>query len=354
MSRSLADHPRGALSCVGRHDLNLKKRPDMKIRPGALLVALALLTMPFAAAGQTPPKTARIGLLYFGAASAPPSRGSAALFQGLRDLGWVEGQNLTVERRFAEGRSERLADLASELVRAQVNVLVPFGTDLGQVAKAATTTIPIVMAASADPVEKGLIASFARPGGNLTGVAFMSPELSGKRLALMSEVIPNLARAAVIWDPSYSEHDYRELTRAARALNIELRSLEIRSGNDLDDAFRAAAKARAMALIITPSRQTLQHRQRIVDLAMAARLPAMGSYADFAAAGSLMSYGPDPGESWRRAASHIDKILKGAKAGDLPVERPSRFELAVNMKTAKTLGLTIPSSILLRADQIIE
>jgi putative ABC transport system substrate-binding protein len=178
-------------------------------------------------------------MLYFGDASAPPTPGTTSLFQGLRDLEWVEGRNLIVERRFADGRSERLADLASELVRAEVDVLVPFGTDLGHIAKAATTTIPIVMAASADPVEKGLIASFARPGGNLTGVAFMSPELSGKRLALLAEAIPNLARAAVIWDPSYSEHDYRELVRAARALNIELQSLEIRSGKDLDDAFRS-------------------------------------------------------------------------------------------------------------------
>jgi len=326
----------------------------MKIRRSALLLALSLLMTPLGATAQKAVETARIGTLHFGDAAALRSRSSVSLFQGLRDLGWVEGQNLIVERRFAEGRSERLADLATELVRAQVNVLVAFGTDLGQVAKAATTTIPIVMGASADPVEKGLIASFARPGGNLTGVAFMSPELSAKRLALMSEVIPNLARAAVIWDPAYSEHDYRELTRAARVLNIELQSLEIRSGDDLDEAFRAAAKARAMVLIIAPTRQTVQHRQRIVDLALAARLPAMSSYADFAASGSLMSYGPDPAESWRRAASQIDKILKGAKPGDLPVERPTRFELVVNMKTAKTLGLTIPSSILLRADRIIE
>jgi putative ABC transport system substrate-binding protein len=309
---------------------------------------------PLSVAGQAVSKTPRIGLLYFGDPSMATSRSSSGLFRGLRELGWLEGQNLTVERRFAEGRSERLPELAAELVRAQVNVLVPFGTDLGQVAKAATSTIPIVMAASADPVEKGLVSSFARPGGNLTGVAFMSPELSAKRLALISEVVPNLTRVAVLWDPSYSEHDYRELTRAARALNIELQSLEIRSGDDLEEAFRAAAKARVMALIITPSRQTLLHRQRIVDLAAVARLPAMGSYADFARSGSLMSYGPDPGESWRRAASHIDKILKGAKPADLPVERPTTFELVVNLKTAKALGLTIPPSILLRADEVVQ
>ena len=307
-----------------------------------------------AADAQRLSKPARLGVLYFGSSSEATSPSSRALFDGLRELGWVEGQNLGVERRFAEGRSERLAELVAELIRINVDVVVPFGTDLAQMVKEATSTIPIVTAASADPVEKGLITSFARPGGNLTGVAFMSPELSGKRLAFLSDVVPTLARAAVIWDPTYSEHDYRELTHAARAMKIELQSLEIRKADDIDDALRTAINARAMALVITPSRLTLLHRQRIVDLARAARLPTIGSYANFAESGSLMSYGPSLAESWRRAASHIDKILKGAKAGDLPVERPTRFEFVVNLNTAKTLGLTVPQSLLLRADRVIE
>jgi putative ABC transport system substrate-binding protein len=331
----------------------------MRRREFITLIGVAAIARPLAAraqqgvpthADEKSGKIPRIGILIFGAPSDPVY--VEALVAGLRDLGWNEGQNIIVERRYAENRPERLQAIAAELVRENVDVLVAAGTDLSDAAKNATTTIPVVMGASADPVEKGLVANLARPGGNVTGIAFMSPQLSGKRLELLKEVLPGVMRVAALWDPTYSDQDFKALQKAASILGLQLRSLEVRRADDIDDAVRAATTARA--LVVTPSRLTFSYRQRILDLANFNRLPTVSSWSGFAEAGGLMSYGPNLPDMFRRAATHVDKILRGAKPGDLPVEQPTTFELVINLKTAKALGIDIPPSLLARADEVIE
>jgi putative tryptophan/tyrosine transport system substrate-binding protein len=298
-----------------------------------------------------PPQKRRIGILVFGSSSDPPVE--APVVDGLRDLGWIEGKNIIFERRYAENRSDRLQAIANELARERVDVLVAPGTDLSDAAKNATTTIPVVMGASADPVEKGLVASLAHPGGNITGVAFMSPQLSPKRLELLKEAIPGVVRVAVLWDPTYSDQDFKALQAAASALKLQIRSLEIRGVDEIDDAILAATAAQA--LVVTPSRLTFTYRQRILDLANANHLPTIASWRYFADTGGLMIYGPNLPNLLRHVmATYVDKILRGANPGDLPVQQPTKFELVINLKTAKALGLTIPPLLLSRADEVIE
>ncbi len=315
-------------------------------------LALVVLAAPLTADAQQLAKAARIGFL--GTATAVPAY-IEAFRQGLRDLGYVEGQNITIEFREAGGRPERLPDLAAELLRLKVDVLVARGTQAILAAKQATSTIPIVMAASSDPVGTGLVASLARPGGNITGLSFISPELSGKRLELLKEVHPGASRVAVLWNPADPPRalELRETEAAARMLGVTLLSWEVRGPDDLEGAFVAMARRRAGAVITFADPITTAHRKRIVDLVAKHRLPGMYGTRAFVEAGGLMSYGANLPDLFRRSAAYVDKILKGTKPADLPVEQPTRFELVINLKTAKALGLTIPQSILIRAEEVI-
>jgi putative ABC transport system substrate-binding protein len=279
-----------------------------------------------------------------------------AFARGLRDLGYVEGQNILIERRFAAGKLERLLALAAELVRLNVGVIVALDPPATAAAKDATKTIPIVMRSSDDPTATGLVASFARPGGNITGVYSPYAELSPKRLELLKETLPGIMRVAVLWDPAFwgSTRAWRETEAAARSLGLELKSLEAQRADDLEGAFRTATRARSGALITLRNPLIVRHQLQVVKLAAKSELPAMYDDRPFVEAGGLMSYGANLADLYRRAAGYVDKILKGAKPADLPVEQPTRFELVINGKTARALGLTIPQSILIRADQVIQ
>ena len=328
--------------------------PGLRIgAPVAYLVVLVLclfVALP-AAEAQQPPKIPHIGLLRPG---SPPDPYVASFLRGLRELGYVEGQNIVIEYRWAEDRAERIPELTAELVRLKVDVIVTAGNTGGIAAKQATSTIPIVVPVLTDPIAAGLVPSLARPGGNLTGLSTLNPELSQKRMELLKETFPQVTRVAILWDARMALAD-REATEAvARALGLHLQVLEARSIDDLDGAFAAAKRARAGALNILASSLFFGNRARIVDLAAKTRLPAMYVHKGFVAAGGLMAYGPSIEDLFRRAAIYVDKILKGAKPAELPVEQPTKFELVVNLKTAKTLGLTIPRSVLLRADEVIQ
>ena len=303
-------------------------------------------------------KVARIGYLGVDLAADDP-RTRKAFLQGLRDLGYVEGRNVLIEYRDAKGKPERFPALAAELVALKVDVIVTGGTPAAQAAKQATTTIPIVMATAADAVGSGLVASLVRPGGNITGTSWLGPELVGKRLQLLKEVVPRITRVAVLWHPgAQGERTLKEMLEetevAGRALGVRLQFLEARSPNDFGTVFSAMTRERAGALIIIPSGMLTTERRRIVDLAAKNRLPAMYYFREFVDAGGLMSYGVSFPDLYRRAATFVDKILKGAKPAELPVEQPTKFELVINLKTAKALGLTIPQSVLIRADHVIQ
>ncbi len=319
-----------------------------------VVLALGILAAPLAAEAQQPAKVYRIGILSPGPIS-PRMHLWGAFRQGLRDLGYVEGQNLALIIRSPEQGPEQLPGLAAELVDLKVDVIVTATDPAVRVAKEATKAIPIVMANTADPVESGLVSSLARPGANITGLSLISPELAGKRLELLREVVPKVSRVGVLLpSPSPSiTPQMKQAEVAARSLGMQLQGLEVRTPNDFERAFQAAIRARAGALLTLDSALLYTHRTRIVDLAAKNRLPAMYGLTGFAEAGGLMSYGANLVHMYRRAATFVDKILKGAKPADLPVEQPTRFELVINLKTAKALGLTIPQSVLVRADQVI-
>ena len=319
---------------------------------------LIILTVASAAGhvaeAQQPRKVPRIGFL-------SPFSPSATEFwlqafrQGLRDLGWVEGKNISIEYRYAEGRNDRLPDLAADLVRLKVDIIVTAVTPDALAAKNATRTIPIVMAAAGDPVASGLVDSLARPGGNITGLSQMNPDLAGKRLELLNEIVPKLSRVAVFWNPQdqMSTISWNELQPPARSLGVQLQSVEIRSSGDFDKAFEDATRARAGALAIMPAPVFVTNLNRIADVAAKRRLPSIFHVKEFVDFGGLVAYGTDRSELFRRAATYVDKILKGAKPADLPVEQPTKFELILNLKTAKQIGVTIPQSVLFRADKVI-
>jgi len=325
-------------------------------RPIALLVALGLFIAPLAGGAQPARKVYRIGYL----STQTPSLESArldAFRQALRDLGYTEGQNVRIESRFAEGKLDRLADFADELVRLPVDVIITGGYPGTRAALRATRTIPLITTVVGDPIEAGLVASLARPGGNVTGLTQMSPQLSGKRLELLKEAFPKISRVAVFVDTVLESLPLalRETRAAADTLGIKLQTFEVRGPNpDLDAAFKAATSQRADALMTLAGPVIELHRKRVVDLAAKSRLPTMYPTSGFVEVGGLMSYGPDRLDLVRRAATYVDKLLKGAKPADLPVEQPTKFELAVNLKTARALGLTIPQTILIRADRVIE
>jgi putative ABC transport system substrate-binding protein len=317
---------------------------------------VSVLGVPLAGEAQQPGKVPRVGFL------GPRSRSDGtpyldAFLQGLRELGWVEGQNIAIEYRFAEGRLDRLAALAAELVRLKVDVILAASTPPAVAAKSATSTIPIVMATSADPVELGLVASLARPGGNVTGLSFsVALDVVGKELELLKETVPKVRRVAVLWNPANPGNTLamKTLRNTARSLSVQLQLLEARSPNEFEAAFAAMAREGAGALLVVPDSIFGLHRARLQDLAAKSRLPAMHGLREHTEAGGLMSYAVDLRDSFRRSATYVDKILKGAKPADLPVEQPTKFELVINLKTAKALGLTIPQSVLLRADEVLQ
>ena len=324
----------------------------MRRRAFAAGLALVIVADPIVGAAQ-PAKVAKIAVLLTRPLSPDYLE---ALRQGLSALGYVEGRTIVVEQRSADGKIERLDGLAAELVRLRPDVIVASGTQATQAVKRATASIPIVMAMSGDAVGTGLVASLGRPGGNVTGLSIASPELSGKRLELLKEVVPKLANVAVMWNPTDPPRlrDFAELHGASKALRITVTSAEVRTAADFDAAFAVVTAAHPQALLVLPDPLIYPPGQRIVEFAARSRLPAMYGQTGFVEAGGLMSYGPSFVESFRRAAYYVDRILKGAKPGDLPIEQPTKFELVINARTAKALGITLPPSMLLRADRVID
>jgi putative tryptophan/tyrosine transport system substrate-binding protein len=314
---------------------------------------LSLLAVPFATVAQPPGKVYRIGFL---STNPPPAHLWEALLGGLRERGYIEGQNLAFERRFSEGNAERFPEVAAELVRLRVDLIIVTTTPAALAAKHATQTIPIVMTTALDPVGAGLVASLARPGGNLTGLSALGPELSGKRLELLKEVVPGMTRVAVLWNAANPVNAlvWQETQAAAGVLGLRLHGQDVRSLQDLEGALARTAQARPEALLVLGDTLIYMYEQQIAAFATQNHLPSMFGRRQSVMAGGLMSYGPSIPDLYRRAATYVDKILKGAKPGDLPVEQPTKFELVINLKTAQALGLTIPPTFLYRADEVIQ
>ena len=316
---------------------------------------MSLMAVPLCLAAQPPQRVPRVGYLF----SFSPAEGRhlwEACRRGLRESGYVEDQNIVLEPRWAEGRHERLPELAAELVRLKVDVIVAAATPATRAAKAATDSIPIVMVAVGEPVKTGLVANLARPGGNLTGLSLLTSELSGKRLELLADVLRNIPQLTVLMNPDNPVHNvFLEETRvAAQRLGARLQTWQARNPREIEQSFGAAVGERAVALIVFDDPVLWSYRTQIVGLAAKQRLPVMYGYREFVDDGGLMSYGPDRIDHYRRSALYVAKILKGAEPGSLPIEQPTKFELVINLKTAKALGLTIPQSLLLRADQVIQ
>jgi putative ABC transport system substrate-binding protein len=328
----------------------------MERRAFVTALSFGLLGVPVAGEAQPAPNVPRIGWL------GGPTRESAEVFvrefrRGLKELGWVEGQNIVIEWRFAGGRAERLPDLAAELVRLRVDLIVVPSTPTALAAKNATKTIPLVTVGGGDPVELGLVASLARPGGNITGLSSnLGPEIAGKQLEVLKETVPKVSRMAILWNPTTPGNALalRQAEITARALAVELQVLEARRASDFDGAFAAMTTRRAGALLILGDVMFTTHRRRLAALAVKSRLPAIYGGREFVDEGGLLCYGAKLSDNFHRAAVYVDKILKGAKPGDLPIERPTTFQLVVSLKTARALGLTIPPSLLQRADQVID
>ena len=326
-------------------------------RREAIIALVALGAVPLGAAAQQAVKVHRIGLL--AGTLVVGTRTVEAFRQGLRDLGYVEGRNLVIEYRDAEGKLERLPALAAELVALKVDLIVAPSTPAVLAARQATGTIPIVFIGAADAVTSKLVTSLARPGGNVTGLSNVASELVGKRLEQLKQTVPGVSRVAVLWQPGElderAEKDYLKAAEvAARALGVRLQFVAARGPEDFDRAFSEMTTARAGALMVLPFSMFRNERRRLLDLAAKNRLPAMYPEREYVDAGGLMAYGANLADLFRRAATYVDKILKGAKPGDLPVEQPTKFELVINLKTANALGITIPQSVLLRADKVIE
>jgi putative ABC transport system substrate-binding protein len=326
----------------------------MKRREFITLLGGAVAAWPLATRAQQAAKLPTVGLL---GATTPlvESQRVAAFVQRLRELGWVEGRNVAIEVRWAEGRNDRFSEIAAEFVRLQADVIVTQGTASIIAAKQATAVIPIVFAAAADPVATGLIASLARPGGNVTGLSIQSTDTAPKRLKLLGEIVPGLGRLAIVANVGNpgAVLDMAEVQAAARTLGLDVTTLEIHRGEDIAPAFEAL-KGRAEALYIVPDPLLNTNRIRINTLALGARLPTMHGVREYVEAGGLMSYGPSVADQYRRAADYVDKILRGAKPGDIPVEQPTKFDLVLNLTTAKALGLEVPPTLLARADEVIE
>jgi putative ABC transport system substrate-binding protein len=327
----------------------------MKTKIFSLLLGAMVLALYSSAEAQQPKKVPRIGFLLATFASAQESR-VEAFKQGLSDLGYIEGRNITIEYRYAEGKFDRLPALIAELVGLKVDVIVTGGPQATRPAKKATATIPIVMAFDTDPVGNGFVASLGRPGGNITGLSALSPEISGKQLELLKEIVPKLARVAVLANSNEPANPQvlKELELAAGVFGVQLQHVDVLGPKDIESAFRAAVKVRSDAVIVLASPVLFPQRTQLADLALKSRLPAIYFRPEFVEDGGLMSYATSFTDLSRRAAIYVDKILKGAKPADLPVEQPTKFELVINLKAAKQIGLTIPQSVLYRADKVIK
>src|SRR5499433_2001409 len=330
-------------------------RPLRKTALASILFVGVVLAFAGTAEAQQTKKTPRIGYLVGSSPSADAAR-YEAFRQSLRELGYVEGKNIVIEARNAEGKSDRFPALVAELVRLKVDVIVTSGANTTRVAKEATTTIPIVFAQDGDPVANGFVASLARPGGNLTGLSTLSPELNGKRLELLKEIVPKLSRVAILGTSTVPGHArfLKETEPAAGALRLQLQFLDVLDPKDIETAFRAANKGRADGLVVLSGPVLSSHRARVLDLGVESRLPAIHNFPEWVEAGGLMTYGVNLNDLYRRAAIYVDKILKGAKPGDLPVEQPIKFEFIVNLKTARALGLDVPVHLQQIADEVIE
>jgi putative tryptophan/tyrosine transport system substrate-binding protein len=324
----------------------------------AIVLISGLLAAPLDAGAQQPPKVPRVGILFFGIPASPsePAPLGRALVEGMRTLGWVEGRNVIFEWRYAEGKTDRYPVLAAELVARKVDMIVATSTPAALAVRQATNSIPVVMVAVSDPVGSGLVESLARPGGNVTGLSLLAPQLSAKRLDLFKQAMPKLARAAVLWNTSNAGMmlRFKETEAASRTLGLTIESVGVQGPDDFENAFSAIVKLRPDALLVLADTVTVAHRRRTIDFATANRLPAIYEMREFTDDGGLMSYGISMPDHFRQAATYVDRILKGAKPAHLPVEQPAKFELVINLKTAKALGLTIPPLLLVRADQVIE
>ena len=323
----------------------------MTSRRAFLTASLGITVAPRVSTAQVA-KMPRIGVVRVG---APPDAAVEGFLQGLRELGYVEGRTIAIEYRWAEGKPDRLHDLAAELVRLRVAVIVTGGQQATQAVMRATNSVPIVTGTGATPTT-GLVASLGRPGGNVTGLTLINVELSGKKVQLLTEVLPSASRVALLAHPAHPSYELvlRETQRAAQALGVHIVVVEVRNPGEIDQAFAAMTRARVDAFITNPDETLFAHRRRILDLAAQTRLPSVFDTRVFVEEGALMAYGPNVPDQFRRAAAYVDKILKGAKPADLPIEQPSKFELVINLRTAKVLGLSIPPTVLARADHIIE
>jgi ABC-type uncharacterized transport system substrate-binding protein len=330
----------------------------VKLRAGLILtLAVALLAAPLAAEAQPPDRVRRLGLLLPYVQSDPQAQARVNAFTAaLQERGWTDGRNVRLEFRYTEGQPDRLSALAADLARQNVDVIVTAGTESTDAARKATKTIPIVMAAVGDPIAAGFIASLARPGANITGASLLATELTAKRLQLLKEVLPALTRVAVFWSAANASvvQKLKQIQAAAPQFRVQLHPFELRAPDDLDKGFESAVQFGAQAVMTTEDAIQISYRARVIELGKQHKMPVASEFAEFAQAGALMSFGPSIFDQFRDAASYVDKIFKGAKPGDLPVEQATRFELVVNLKTAKALGLTIPPSVLARADQVIE
>jgi putative ABC transport system substrate-binding protein len=316
------------------------------------LAGAAAVALPLKAAAQQARRRPVLGVLIYTTPERDPN--TQAFLDGLRQLSYVDGQNIAIEYRYAQGRPERIPELATELVALKPDLIFALGGDVTPAVAKATLSIPIVYAMSADPVQLGLARSFAKPGGNSTGVTFLSDELAAKRLEIFKEAAPHLSRVGLMRDPNHADNEMPIVQRAAANLKLQVEQVEIRSPADLDRALEAASRANIDGLYVVSSRHTVANAQRIVEHASKNRLPLAGGWGAWVQAGGLISYGPNVGDMIRQSAAYVDKVLKGAKPGDLPIQQPTRFELLINLKTAKALGLAMPESFLLRADKVIE
>jgi putative tryptophan/tyrosine transport system substrate-binding protein len=317
-----------------------------------ILLGGAVAAWPIAARGQQRATVPRLGALLFSTPQADPQM--QLVHSGLRELGYVAGQNLIVFYRYAEGKPDRLADLAAALVGEKPDLLLALGGDVAPYAVKATSTIPIVFLSSADPMRLGLAASLARPGGNATGITLLLDDTASKRLELLKEVVPRVKHAAFLWNPDHPDNELREAERAAQSLSVRLQLVEMRGSGDVDAALRAVTDAGCDALYVVSSRQTVLNTSRIVDFATRHRLPLAGGWGAWAHAGGLLSYGPNINDMMRRLVAYVDKVLKGAKPADLPIEQPTKFEFVINVKVANSIGVDVPPILLSRADEVIE
>ena len=338
--------------------MKVVRSQQSRISKSAFCLALSTMLFALCCTVEAQPQgkhPARVGWLWYGSATAGPLPSiETAIVDGLQELGYVDGKTMVFEHRFADGRLEKIPELVADLVRQKVDVIIGLGGDIAAAAKKATRTVPIVVGTSDDPVRASIISSLARPGGNVTGVTFVMDELAGKRIQLLKEINPKLSSAGVLRNPAHADNELKEIQITAEEFNVKLRLFKVERMDEFDNALAAMKKERFGALIVVPSRLTSLRRAQLAGFALKSKIPMASGWREFTEAGGLLSYGPNREQIARRIAYYVDKILKGAKPADLPVETPTKFELVINLKTAQEIGLTIPQSVLYRADTVIK